>query len=171
MALKSYVVTNDVKSPVVRVTGDPRNPQEISFKQFRKGDIVNGELKHANNKPAFLLVKGVCVVPLDCIKELITKDVVSHADGETKIKSPVLDGIPKKNSMNTNPKVKYADALLIGGIVGFAGVWLAEKQGWIEGEGKKNRLIGAGAGSLLAMYLVYRSKTEKPAKLTKPIKE
>jgi len=171
MALKSYVITNDVKSPVVRVTGDPRNPQQVTFKQFRKGDIVNGELKHANNKPAFLLIKGVCVVPLDCIKELLTKEVVSHADGETKVKSPILDGIPKKGTTNSNAKVKYVDALLIGGIVGFAGVWIAEKQGWIEGERKKNKLIGAVAGSLLAAYLVYRSKTEKPAKLTKPIKE
>jgi len=171
MALKSYVITNDFKSPVVRHTGDPRNPQKVTFKQYTKGDIINGELKHANNKPAFILVKGVCVVPLDCVKELLTKDVVSHADGEGKVTKPFIDEAPKPKTMNSNPKVKYVDAMLIGAVVGFVGVWLAEKQGWLEGEGKKNKLIGAGAGALLSAYIVYRSKTEKPAKLKKPIKE
>ena len=171
MALKSYVITNDFKSPVVRHTGDPRNPQKVTFKQYTKGDIINGELKHANNKPAFILVKGVCVVPLDCVKELYTKDVVSHADGEGRISKPKIDPLPNPKKMNTNPKVKYVDAIIIGGIVGFVGVWLAEKQGWIDGDGKKYKLIGAGGGSLLAAYIVYRNKTEKPAKLKKPIKE
>ena len=78
MALKSYILTKDFKSPYVTSTGLPHNPQAIRFKQFKKGEVITGEMKHANNKPAFVLVNGVCVVPLEVIKELVTKEIVSQ---------------------------------------------------------------------------------------------
>ena len=164
MALKSYIMTKDFKSPYVTSTGLPHNPQAIKFKQFRKGDVVNGEMKHANNKPAFVLVKGVCVVPLHVVKELVTKDVVSHADGQGSVKPSVSQSITSNlgsSKKNTNPKVAYADALLLGAVVGFGGVVLAEKQGWITEIDKKYRIYGAVGVGLLAMYLVYRKKTQK----------
>jgi len=142
-------------------TGLPHKPQAIRFKQFKKGSIVKGELKHANNKPAFLLVSGVCVVPLNVVKELMTKDIVSHADGEGSIKDKVIKKVENVSKLNTNPKVGYIDMALIGALVGFGGVILAEKQGWLEEVNKKHRLYGAIGGALLAAYLVYRNKTTK----------
>ena len=62
MALKSYIMTSDVKAPYVTATGLAHNPSEIRLKKYRRGQIVKGELKHANNKPAFLLVDGVCEI-------------------------------------------------------------------------------------------------------------
>jgi hypothetical protein len=161
MALKSYILTNDYKAPYVTATGLPHNPSAIRFKQFKRGDIIKGEMKHANNKPAFILVNGVCVVPLDIVKELVTKEVVSHADGEGSIKDTVVKKVGGSSKTNANPKVRYIDALLIGAIVGFAGVVLAEKQGWISEPDKKYRLYGAVGVGVLAMYVVYRSKTQK----------
>tara|TARA_R110001632_G_scaffold142994_1_gene258942 strand:- start:4958 stop:5485 length:528 start_codon:yes stop_codon:yes gene_type:complete len=175
MALKSYIMTRDFKSPVVRATGDPRSPQSISMKRFKKGEIVNGELKHANNKPAFLLVKGVCVVPLDVIKEVVTKDIMSNASGGEPGASKEISFTPQKETpktQNSNPKVKYIDAMLIGGIIGAVGVYAAEKQGWIEaGEGHKQKMIGGAVGALAGAYIIYRTKTEKPVKITKSTKE
>lgn len=161
MALKSYILTNDYKAPYVTATGLAHNPSAIRFKQFRKGEIIKGEMKHANNKPAFILVNGVCVVPLDVVKELVTKEVISHADGESSIKEKVVSTLGGSSAKNANPKVRYIDALLIGAIVGFAGVILAEKQGWIAEPDKKYRLYGAVGFGALAMYIVYRSKTQK----------
>jgi len=175
MALKSYILTKDFKSPYVTSTGLPHNPQAIRFKQFAKGDVINGEMKHANNKPAFVLVNGVCVVPLQVIKELVTKEVVSHADGEGKITgAPVKNAINKNlgsSKQNSNPKVAYADALLIGAIVGFGGIVLAEKQGWITESDNKYRLYGAVGVAALGMYFVYRQKTQKKNPKTNTLKE
>lgn len=161
MAMKSYIFTNDFKAPYVTATGLPHNPQKIGFRKFQKGEIVKGELKHANNKPAFVLVHGVCVVPLDVIKELVTREVVSHTDGTVANASQKISetiGLPKDNS---NSNVRYLDAMLIGALLGFGGVYLAEKQGWIAEPNKKYKLYGAGAGALLGMYYVYRQKTQK----------
>ena len=36
MALKSYILTKDFKSPYVTATGLPHNPSAIKFKQFRR---------------------------------------------------------------------------------------------------------------------------------------
>jgi hypothetical protein len=155
MAIKSYIVTQSFKTPLVRVTGMAHKPQEIRFKQFRKGDIVKGELKHANNKPAFVLVGSQLVVPLNAVKELVTKEIVSSADGESKPQEKV------KITPNKDPKMKYLDAVILGGLAGFGGVYLAEKQGWIPNVDKKNRIYGALVGAAAGLYLVYRFKMNK----------
>jgi hypothetical protein len=157
MAAKSYIFTHDFKAPYVTATGMPHNPQAINFKKFQRGEIVKGELKHANNKPAFVLVSGVCVVPLDILKELVTREVVSHTDGA----SPVIS-TPKKTMVPTNPKVRYIDAMIIGAIVGVIGAVIAEKQGWIAEPDSKNKLYGAGIGAIAAGYIVYRTNNAKP---------
>tara|TARA_R110001599_G_scaffold343164_3_gene565569 strand:+ start:301 stop:813 length:513 start_codon:yes stop_codon:yes gene_type:complete len=161
MALKSYILTNDYKAPYVTATGLPHNPSAIRFKQYRKGEIIKGEMKHANNKPAFILVSGVCVVPLEAVKELITKEVISHADGEGSIKKKITDSVGGSSKANSNPKVRYLDALLLGSLIGFGGVMLAEKQGYITVPDKKYRLYGALGVGAIAMYVVYRGQTSK----------
>jgi hypothetical protein len=157
MAQKSYIFTKDFKSPMVVATGLAHNPQSIKFKRFQKGQIVRGEIKHANNKPAFILVNGVCVVPLDVVKELVTKAVVSNADGGSDAPKKA-----KKVVVPTNPKVRYVDAMILGAIVGALGVYLAEKQGWIGEPDRKYKLYGALGGAALASYIVYRTNNARP---------
>ena len=136
MAAKSYIFTHDYKAPYVTATGLAHNPQAIRFKKFQKGEIVKGELKHANNKPAFILVNGVCVVPLDIVKELVTKAVVSHTDGTTS----TMPTEKPKVMIPTNPKVRYIDAMLLGAVLGAVAAYVAEKQGWIAEPDRKNKL-------------------------------
>ena len=156
MAIKSYIITENIKSPYVQVTGLPHKPQAIKFKQFSKGQIVKGEMKHANNQPAFLLVDGVCVVPVSYVKEVVTKEVTSEAAGPSKETQPVK--ADTKFSLR-NP-IQYADAVIIGALVGIAAVYIAEKQKWIETPDKKNKLYGAGIGALAGLYLRYRFKPQ-----------
>jgi hypothetical protein len=159
MAQKSYIFTHDYKAPYVTITGLAHNPQAVKFKKFQKGEIVRGELKHANNKPAFILVNGVCVVPLDIVKELVTKAVVSGADGTTTNSFPSK---PKVQSLPTNPKVRYIDAMLVGAVAGVVAVFVAEKQGWISEPDNKYKLYGALIGAIGASYIVYRTNNAKP---------
>jgi hypothetical protein len=162
MALKSYIITHDVKSPYIVATGLPHNPQKVCLKLFRKGQIVKGELKHANNKPAFLLVNGVCVIGLDVVKELVTKEISSNASGlQNPTPTKVIDKTIGLSKNNSNPQVRYIDAMIIGALVGVAGVYIAEKQGWIAEPDKKYKLYGAIGGAILGYYFMYRKKTQK----------
>lgn len=155
-----FVATKDFKSPYVVSTGMPHRPTQIKAKNFKKGEIISGELKDSKGKPAFVLYKGVVVVPLSCVKQIITKDInagVSNAEGEKETDSKVKVTIDKtKSSKTSKDNVKYFDAVIVGGIVGFAGVYLAEKKGWIPLPTQKNKIIGAVAGALLGAYLVFR---------------
>mgnify|MGYP003646113025 CR=1 FL=1 len=164
MAIRSYIITENVKSPYVQVTGMPHKPQAIKFKQFRKGEIVKGELKHSNNQPAFLLVDGCCVVPLGCLREVVTKEITSNAVGD-KQDSPAPTTTMGKLIAKT-PAVNYIDSAIIGGLLGLGAVYLAEKQGWLPVVDKKNKIYGALIGSAVALYGYYRfkpkfKKTEK----------
>lgn len=154
-----FVATQDFETPYVRATGMPHKPTQICKKKFRKGEIITGEIKTVKGKPAFVLHKGVMLIPLSVVKQVITKDIVIGADGV------------KDNAAKTNPKVevkaitpaseknkKYIDGIVIGGLVGFAGTILAEKQGWIATVDKKNRLMGAAIGAALGCYLIWKSK-------------
>ena len=127
------------------------------FKQFRKGQIVKGEMKHANNKPAFLLVDGCCVVPLTSIREVVTKEVTSDVTGDA-AQTPIV-----KNKIDVKvSKLKIMDAGIIGGLVGLGGVWLAHKQSWLPVVDNKNYLYGAVIGAAAGMYLLYRFKPKHP---------
>jgi hypothetical protein len=151
MALKSYIVVSDVKTPYVQATGVPHRPQQVRFKLIRKGEIIKGELKHANNKPAFVLVNGALVVPLSALKELVTKEVSSEFGGEATTEKKAI----KLPSIN---KIKYIDALLVGALAGVGGTYLIEKQGWLGEPDKKNKLYGALIGGAVALYGLYRYK-------------
>lgn len=166
MALKSYIMTADVRAPYVAATGLAHNPQDIRLKKFHKGQIVKGELKHANNKPAFVLVNGVCVVPISAIKELVTKEIMSGVDASTTTKEAIdkTIGLTKNNS---NPKVRYVDAMIVGGLVGFGVAYFLEKKGYIQSTERSYKLYGALGGAVLAAYLVYRKKTQMNIKLAK----
>jgi len=169
MALKSYVLTQDFATPYVIATGRPHNPQQIKVKKFRKGDIVKGELKHANNQPAFVLVQGTLVLPLEVIKELVTKAIVDNntppipvdlvensnfdGDGVMSKKTPLT---PLKSS---NPKVNYIDSMIIGGLLGLGAMYLVKRQNWIEEFDKKYYLYAGLIGAVAGVYVVYRTKS------------
>jgi hypothetical protein len=155
MAQKTYQVIKDFRTPFVIATGMAHKPQQIKFKSFKRGDLVKGELKHANNQPAFVLVDGALVMPLDSIKEVVTKDIVSNANGDE----------DKGASIETNTKIKIPtskitmiDSALIGALVGLLAIHIANKKNWIAVPDKMNFLYGGLAGAFLGGYLVYRRK-------------
>lgn len=163
MAQKTYIATHDFKAPYVEVTGMPHNPQQVKFKTFRKGQQFRGELKHANNKPAFILAENNAIVGLDTVKEIVTKQVGSETRAnEMSSFNGSPTGETKKVTVPTNPKVRYIDAMLLGALVGVVGVVIAEKQGWITEPDRKYKLYGALAGGLAAAYIVYRTSNSKP---------
>jgi hypothetical protein len=163
MAQKTYIATHDFKAPYVEVTGMPHNPQQVKFKTFRKGQQFRGELKHANNKPAFILAENNSIVGLDTVKEIVTKQVGSETRAnEMSAFNGSTSGETKKVSVPTNPKVRYIDAMLLGALVGVVGVVVAEKQGWIPEPDKKYKMYGALAGAVAAAYIVYRTSNGKP---------
>lgn len=156
---KSYILTKDVKCPVVASNQTAHKPAQIRTKTFRRGQVVQGELKHSDNKPAFVLVGRMCVIPIDCVKELLGKDIKSNYTGADMDEKP-----SKKQAViaTSNPKIKYMDAFLIGSLVGYLSVHLAEKKGYITSEDPKIKLYGALGGALLGAYLVYRHQSSKP---------
>lgn len=163
MAQKTYIATHDFKAPYVEVTGMPHNPQQVKFKTFRKGQQFRGELKHANNKPAFILAENNAIVGLDTVKEIFTKQVGAQTRAnEMSSFSGSTSGETKKVSVPTNPKVRYIDAMLLGALVGVIGVVIAEKQGWIAEPDRKYKMYGALGGAVAAAYIVYRTSNAKP---------
>jgi uncharacterized membrane protein YraQ (UPF0718 family) len=159
--MKAYILTQPYKAPYVVATGIPSNPQRIMMKSFRSGEMVKGELKHANNKPAFVLVGGTLVLPLSVLKEVTTKEVVSEASGSTTETSEQPTDSVKKVPTK---KLRYIDAILIGGVLGFGAVYLAEKQGWITSPDNKNKMYGVLGGAVLGAYLVFRQENTIPIK-------
>ncbi len=164
-----FVATTDFKSPYVVSTGMPHKPTEIKAKKFKKGEIIVGKLinNDKSGKPAFVLHKGVVVVPLSCVKQVVVKDITtdfttagenkSQADGDSKPKVVVNP----KDKPKSEDKKKYFDAIIIGGVIGFAAVYYAEKKAWIPLPDKKNKIIGVVLGAALGAYLVYRFKDKK----------
>lgn len=176
MALKSYVLSQDFATPYVVATGMPHNPQQIKVKKFRKGDIVKGELKHANNKPAFVLVQGTLVIPLEVIKELVTKAIIDNdtppVDVEIVEKEP--EDIVVKNKKSTtmplkssDPKVNYIDSMIIGALVGLGAMYLVKRQNWIEEFDNKYYLYAGLAGAIGGAYIIYRTKSTAKANAVK----
>jgi hypothetical protein len=163
MAKATYIVTKDFKTPYITSSHDPRNPIKTNWKAFRKGDLIAGELKHANNKPAFVLYNGVAVIPLSVIKAVVTKEILSTTPMSSVEGNTELPGheTTKKVVEVKNKKVTYMDAMLVGAVVGLGAIFLANKKMWIKVPNNINYAYGAGAGAFLAAYIIYR-KNNKP---------
>jgi hypothetical protein len=157
-----FVATTDFKSPYVVSTGRPDKPTAIKVKKFKKGDIIVGEMKHANGQPAFVLWKGVVVVPLSCVKQVITKEINTTSSVEGgEVKKETSKATTTDIKLSKNPKIQYMDAILLGSALGAGAAYLAEKQGWIAEPSSKNKLIGAVIGAVIMTYGVYRFKNNK----------
>lgn len=155
-----FVATQDFKSPYVVSTGMPHKPTQIKTKSFKKGEIIVGELKNDKyGKPAFVMHKGVMVVPLSCVKIVVTKDinpnVSSSADGGDISAKPKTVVVNKPTS-DTEKKKKYLDGMILGALAGFGAAYYAEKKGWIAVPEQKNKIIGAVVGALAGAYMVFR---------------
>ena len=159
---KTYIITKDVKVPIVVNQGQAHRPAQVRYKTYRKGEMVQGEMKHSNNQPAFVLVGKMGVIPLTCIQE-VTSVPISNADGTTTVETGEKT---QKEVVIENPKVKYGDAMIIGALVGFVGVHFAQKYNYINSEDNKIKLYGALGGGLLGMYLVYRNLNTKKQTVT-----
>ena len=160
---KAYIVKENFKAPFVVATGMAHKPQRIEYKPFRKGQIIQGEMKYNGGKPAFILVGGI--IPVECryVNELSQKEITSSGEATSS-----ASGDEKKANqveIKTNPKVKYIDAMLIGALIGAVGVHFAEKKGYIPNPDQKNKLYGALAGALLAWYVVYRQQANKKVEI------
>jgi len=168
MAKKSYVVVKDFQTPQVYQTGYSHSPAKIAYRRFKKGMLIKGEMKTSDGKPSFILVGQMTVVPIDCVKEVITKSPTMSnfvSDDDTSAKQQSEDKV-KEYMTKTAPKVQYMDAILIGALVGGLGWYFAEKKGWVDNLSPKNRLYAAAAGAVLTTYFVYRYNNRK----TKPLK-
>lgn len=158
MAKKSYILTANFEAPFVRITGIPHDPQQIRFKKFKRGDIVQGELKHNDNKPAFVLVEGTLPIPVWALKELISKNIgaeTSNASGSGEQKTSTKEDI-SKIIQTTDKKAQFLDVLLLGAGVGAGLTYLAEKKAWIPEASLNNKLIGAAVGAGVFAYVLWR---------------
>ena len=159
--LKRYVFKVPFKAPYIRVTGNPRRPTKICGKQFKQGEIIAGELKHAQNKPAIVLtmIDGVTLpVPLEVVRELQEKEIgsdsASSADGQ--IKASEAEKKVSKVTVSRNPKIQYINSGVAGLLLGLGAVVLAEKKGWLDPmESKKNKLYAMAIGAVAGMYILY----------------
>ena len=158
-----FVATQDFKSPYVISTGMPHKPTQIKTKAFKRGEIIVGEMKTDKyGKPAFVMHKGVMVVPLSCVKIVVTKDinpnVTSNAEGgDISAKPPVKTiAINKATTSVTEKKKKYLDGMILGALAGFGATYYAEKKGWIPLPEQKNKIIGTVLGALAGAYVVFR---------------
>jgi hypothetical protein len=155
-----FVATRDFKSPYVISTGMPHKPTAIKMKDFKKGEIISGSMIKKNGKPAFVMYKSTIVVPLSCIKQVIVKDinapVTSSAEGDTKTETKPRVVVDIKSNGKSVDKKKYFDGIIVGALVGFGATFLAEKKGWIAVPSQKNKMIGAGVGAVIGLYVAYR---------------
>lgn len=154
-----YILIKTVKTPVVINTPYPHKPTAIRYKEFKEGTTVTGTVEHRGGKPAFLVVRRRFVIPISAVKLLVTKEVEtsSNAAGNTKDEF-------EKFAKSGNPKVKYLDAALVGGLIGAAGVFFAQKKGWINPPDRKNLVYGALGTAAVAAYLVYRVRNRNAKK-------
>lgn len=154
MIKSTYIITKDLKTPFVIHTNQPHNPQIIKYKQFKAGQIVKGTLNFKYGKPDFILVAKCLVIPINSVKEMVTKEVVSGSDGKVAIKKL------EQNVKTGKASIKYMDAALVGAVLGLGAVWLANKKQWIPVPNNKNYLYGAGIGAGLIGYIVYRIRNK-----------
>jgi hypothetical protein len=169
--MAKYIVVKSFKSPVVYSGGShPKLRSQVKYAFFKKGQVISGTLKvKENGDPDYIIHKRAVVVPISAVKELVTKEMISNADGETDlIKKQVENKILGKE---TN-KVRFIDSAIIGGVIGVAIVWYAEKKGWVkEQEDAKiphqNKLIGLLVGGLLGAYYTHRKNIKTGIKIVK----
>ncbi len=148
---KRFIVTQGFKSPYMLITGQAHRPHKIEYKSFRKGETIIGKVHYRGGKPAFVMIDETLVVPLNVIKEVLTKDVVSNATGDN-------SEVKKEEKITVNStkisKQKYVLAAIGGALIGFGVNIYAQKKGWLV-PNEKNKFIAMAIGGASAAYLLY----------------
>lgn len=157
----TYTLIKDFNAPAVIVNLHLKRPTEVCYKKFKKGDMIQGELKHVNNKPAIVIVRGQLVFPVSVLRAVVTKEIISDASGETKKPATIETVLPKAKTQ----KIQYLDAAIIGALAGAGIVYVAERKGWMPpATDHKNKVYGAIVGALAAFYILYRRNQNKMVK-------
>lgn len=162
-----YIVVKSFKTPIVIDTRNPRNPTEVKYKFYKRGEIIDGSLKlDANGKPEFVLSNKKLVVPLEAVRELVVREIKSSADGVS------VDANGVKTITKEDAKINYIDNSIIGGLSGLAIVYLAQKKGWLvePTESKiphQNKLIGLVVGAFAGAYYTFRKASKQKINIKK----
>ena len=149
-----FIITKDFKAPFVVATGKPHAPSRVDYKLFRKGQMVRGKIMKENG---IVLVGGTIPLPFEVLKQVIAKDIsISNADG--------INAQAEKPKVVVVNNTTYVDAGIAGALGGLLITYLIEKKGWLTADTlspMQNKLIGAGIGAALGMYVIYRKKKNK----------
>lgn len=154
MQAERYILTKNVRTPVVINTPYPHKPTAIKYKEFREGETIKGVVqKGRDGKPRFIIVKGMYVIPAHAVRLLVTKNI-----GEPNSNASGKDAGEKleQYAKGGNPRVKYMDAALVGALVGVTAVFFAQKKGWLTPPSKSNLVYGALGAAGLSMYVIFR---------------
>ena len=158
---RSYVLTQDFSSPKVMGTNSPIKPIKVGLKRFRKGEIIQGEMKLENGRPAFLLYRGSIVVPITVLKEVVTKDIIQGYSGFDATNAGDSKVLPKIQPIKSK-QARYLDGIFIGGIAGLVAGIIAQKKYGMEDPEHKNKAYFAIGGAVLGAFFVYRFKRVEP---------
>lgn len=164
-----YIVTRDFTSPVAFSGGShPMMGAQVKQMKFKRGQVIDGVLKtKSDGSPDFIIHKRCVIVPVAAVKELVTKEVLSNAEGGS--------DAPKEKKVITEStsKIKYIDSAIIGGAIGFALTYVLEKRGIIPADNPENKiphqnkLIGLAVGAAAGVYYTYKKNIKTGIKIVK----
>lgn len=163
-----YIVIRDFKSPVAFSGGShPAIGTQVRAMNFKKGQVIDGVLKtKTDGSPDYIIHRKCVVVPIAAVKELVTKEVLSNAEGSDSPKE-------KKVITESTSKIKYIDHAIIGGAIGFVVTWILEKRGIIPADNPENKvphqnkLIGLVIGAAAGAYYTYKKNVKTGIKIIK----
>jgi hypothetical protein len=164
-----YIVIRDFKSPVAfSGSSHPALGTQVRQMNFKKGQVIDGVLKtKEDGSPAFIIHRKCVIVPIAAVKELVSKEILSNAEGSS--------DAPKEKKVITEStsKIKYIDSAIIGGAIGFALTWFLEKRGIIPADNPENKvphqnkLIGLAIGAAAGAYYTYKKNVKTGIKIVK----
>lgn len=164
-----YIVIRDFKSPVVfSGSSHPALGTQMRSVSFKKGQVLDGVLKtKSDGSPDYIIHRKCVVVPIAAVKELVTKEILSSAEGSS--------DAPKEKKVITEStsKIKYIDTAIIGGAIGFVAAWFLEKRGIIPADNPENKvphqnkLIGLVIGAAAGAYYTYKKNVKTGIKIVK----
>lgn len=163
-----YIVIRDFKSPVAfSGSSHPALGTQVRAMNFKKGQVIDGVLKtKSDGSPDYIIHRKCVVVPVAAVKELVTKEVLSNAEGSDAPKE-------KKVITESTSKIKYIDSAIIGGAIGFVAAWFLEKRGIIPADNPENKvphqnkLIGLAIGAAAGVYYTYKKNVKTGIKIVK----
>lgn len=164
-----YIVIRGFKSPVAFSGGShPGMGTQVRAMSFKRGQVIDGVLKtKEDGSPDYIIHRKCVIVPIAAVKELVTKEISSSAEGSSEAPKE------KKVITESTSKIKYIDTAIIGGAIGFALTWFLEKRGIIPADSPENKvphqnkLIGLALGAAAGVYYTYKKNVKTGIKIVK----